>query len=108
MLPYKCHHKQLIHPSHSSPELILPPLAGAADLHHLRPACLHRGAEIAAPVAAGHQLGALVLAAGHVLLLLHGCCQEVSTLTEQIGEATGTFHLDIGCAWLTRRGAAAG
>jgi len=63
-------------------------------------------AELAAPVSTGHQLGALVLAAHHVLLLLLGGCQELSTFPEQIGEATVTLHLDISCAGLAGRGVA--
>jgi len=63
--------------------------------------------ELSAPVAALQLLGALVLAAGHVLLLLVRGSQELSTLPEEVGEATVALDLDIGGAgrtggWVTR------
>jgi len=90
-----------------TPELFLLPLTGTTNLHLLLTS-LHGGAlsqvtELAAPVPALHQLGTLVLAAGHILLLIDRGRQELSTLPEQICEATVTLDLDIGCAGLAWR-----
>jgi len=87
-------------------ELLLPPLTGAADFHlllaHLHRRAVAQVAQLATPVTALHQLGALVLAAGHLLLLLCRGCQVLSTLPEQVGQATVALDLDIRGAGLTR------